>query len=330
MALKPRFKVTANGTDITGTLAELNAEITVIDAAGLESDSVQFIVDDKGGRVAFPSTGAKLAVWLGYDQPTIFMGMYTADTVKLEGWPQRVIVTGRAADQTSALKQRQTKEYIEKTLGQIFEEIAGRNSLSAKVDESIASILVPYHAQQEESDQQYVTRLRDEFDLSVTIKNDVMIVIPKGKGGLGPFVVAPAPFGNLVSYSCEFGERAKHDKVEATWFDRQKSQLEIVEAPVPHSEIGVSGTAAPTFRIRKPYPTKELAEHAARSKAASLGRDEASATFEINGDANVRAEMDVIAMGIRSMVDGNWVSDNVEHRWGTDAARTTITCKPKT
>lgn len=323
MSRRIGFRVTAGGEDVTSQLEQLGVSITITDAIGTESDRAEIEFDDLGGQIDSVETGVELLIWLGYVPGLDFMGRYIVDEVRYEGWPQKVIVLARAADQRESLKERRVEAYEDMTLGDIFQEVAGRNGLQAAVSGQIASFLYPYIAQQEESDEEFASRLAGKHGAIATVKNGRLIVVPKGSGenpdgqSMGTFQVRRP--GNLVSYSVTWKDKPAHETVEASWFNRDEAELETVEEEA--SDHG------PTYRIREPFPTEEEAQEAARSKAVDIRRGEASATFEIEGDTDARAEMFLQCSGVRSKVDGLWSIERVEHRVdGTFT--TTITAKP--
>lgn len=323
MSRRIGFRVSAGGQDVTGQLEDLGVSITITDAIGTESDRAEIEFDDLGGQIESVETGVELLIWLGYVPGLDFMGRYIVDEVNYEGWPQKVIVLARAADQRDSLKERRVEAYEDRTLGDIFQEVAGRNGLQAAVSGQIASFHYAYIAQQEESDEEFASRLAGKHGAIATIKNGRLIVVPKGSGenpegqSMGTFHVRRP--GNLVSYSVVWKDKPAHEKVEASWFDREEAELETVEEDA--SDHG------PVYRIREPFPTEDEAKEAARSKAIDIRRGEATATFEVEGDTEARAEMLLQCSGVRSKVDGLWSIERVEHR--VDGTFTTmITAKP--
>lgn len=315
--MKPRFFVSAGGFPASG-LNSVNVEIKVTDSAGLENDAVEFTVDDHGGRTSPPQPGTNLEVWLGYDNPNVFMGSYIVDQVGYEGWPQKIRVIARAADQLETLKKRWTYKYEGKTVKDIVEEVAGRNGLQADVGGDVGAFMYDWIGQHEEADQSFITRLSHKHGATATIKNGILFFLKRGIGRAGSITIQPRV--NLIHYRVDWSERPKHSEVVAHWWDREERVRVQVREP--------SDGQGPEYLIRETYPDQGTAQEKAKDKAVDLKRGKATATFEIEGDPRAAAEQTVVATGCRSMVDGVWVSETVEHRWGPDAATTTITCKP--
>lgn len=98
MDFLPFFRITVDGIDISSTLASRLVNLSLTDAAGVKSDQVQFTLSDTAlfSKLAEPSAGAEIKVWLGYAFQLKYMGMFVADTVEVQGPPDQMTVTGYA------------------------------------------------------------------------------------------------------------------------------------------------------------------------------------------------------------------------------------------
>ncbi len=319
--MAPDFSITADGLDVTDRFAGCKIEIEVVDATGTESDSVEIVIFDPAGVVAPPRRGAVLAVALGYKETGLVpQGRFKVDQSAFTGPPHKIRITGNAADNRESLKERRIKDYTNKTLGEIAQEIAGRHELRAKVASDLAQIKFPvlaggdqsYIGQHEESDEAFMTRVAERVGGFMTIKDGNLIVARRGdgkslSGARGLVVVRETMLIGPDSYELTFKDKPQHGEVEASYFDRGK----VAREPV----IKGGGTGKVTYRFREPFPSKMQAEAAAEGKVRELQRHEASASFTVWGDPTIRAEMDVVATGIRQGVDGVLLSiERVTHR----------------
>lgn len=99
----PAFRIVANGTeDLSRALSTRLMYISVTDAAGFESDSVEIRLADGDWDTdpfALPAGGAELDVFLGYDgyeSPGLaHMGLFVVDEIEPSGWPAQLTITGR-------------------------------------------------------------------------------------------------------------------------------------------------------------------------------------------------------------------------------------------
>ena len=322
------------GVDITGRFSGRNVEVTVVDATGTESDSAELTVFDPAAEVDPPRRGAVLGVLLGYRETGLaLVGVFKVDEVKLTGYPHKIVISAKSADNKETLKERRTKAYSDKTFGQIVAEVAGRHGLKPSVAGALAQVRFPtfsspaesYVGQQEESDIAFVGRLAERLGAFVALKNGRMIAVPKGEGqsvsgAAGVITITPDKLIGNDAYEVSWKDKPVHGRVEASYFDRGK----VVREPV----IVGDGEGAAVFRFREPFPHKDQAQAAAEAKSRELARAEGSATFHCWGDTSIRAEMSALARGIRTAVDGLWSISRVEHVLSKDFT-TKVECETK-
>ena len=85
----PAFQLFADGIDVTSRINDRLLSLNVKDAAGHESDTLSFEVDDRDGLVALPREKAKLGCWLGYaESGLVYMGLFAVDDVSSKGGSQ--------------------------------------------------------------------------------------------------------------------------------------------------------------------------------------------------------------------------------------------------
>lgn len=56
--MKPAFRISADGADITALISDRLIELQLTDKPGLESDTFQITIDDRDGAVTLPRRGA--------------------------------------------------------------------------------------------------------------------------------------------------------------------------------------------------------------------------------------------------------------------------------
>lgn len=335
--MTPDFTISADGIDVTSRFGDRKVELEVVDATGTESDSAEIKIFDPDAVVAPPRKGAMLAIALGYrEQGLIPQGLFKVDQVRYTGYPHAIVITANAADNKKSLKERRTKDYTNKTLGEIVNEIAGRHGLSGAVAPSLASIKFPllagsdesYIGQHEESDGAFLTRVATRLGGFWSPKAGRLVLARRGdgksiSGTAGLVTITPHMLLGPGSYDVSFKDKPIHGEVEASYFDRDK----VAREPVVESSGGDGGVA---FRFRTPFPSRKQAEDAAKGKVRELQRDEGSATFNCWGDGTIRAEMDAVAAGVRPGVDGIlWSIERVTHRIGDNGFTSRIECETK-
>jgi hypothetical protein len=319
MQLTPQFSVSADGIDVTGRFAGRNVELEVIDATGVESDSAEFVISDPLAEVAPPRRGAILAISMGYlETGLVPMGLFKVDQVTFKGYPHEIRINARAADNKKEMKERRIKDYTNKTFGEIVSEIAGRHGLTPKIAGDLASHRFTYFSkpdesyigQHEESDASFLTRVADRVGGFFAVKNGHLIVARKGdgqsiSGAEGLVILTPDKLIDRDAYEVSWKDKPVHGQVESSYFDRKK---------VTRKPVTVGGGDGVVYRFRDPFPDEKQARKAAEGKQRELERDEGSAKFSAWGDPTIRAEMKLMASGIRAGVDGLWTITRAAHR----------------
>lgn len=335
MARTPYVSLVSGGTDLIPVWGPLLVDATVTDERGEEADKLSVTLDDLGGRVAYPPTGARIVVSGGYRETgAAVTGEYVVDSIALEGWPQRIVIEASSVEAAKpAAKERKTETHKQEdvpTVGDLIDRIAGRVGLQPVVQAAVRAIpIVEAVHQTEMSDLAFVNHTVRQHDAMMAVKSGRLVVVRRGSmqsasgKPIAPVVVAPRL--NLLSYRVRWSDRPLHGKVETRYYDRGGNETRTLEVPVGKQGGPGASSSDVVARLREPFPTEEEARQAAEARAREITRGDGSATFEIEGDPTVGAEIPVLAQGIRSGVDGLWVPTRVEHSWsGSSGYRTRI------
>lgn len=319
----PVFTIKADGKDVTKNLAGILTTMTITDGEGLESDTMQLVIDDRDGKIEAPRKGAVLNPIGGFEGNTRDFGLFTVDSVTYEGWPQRITVEAKAVAAKSLAKQREPKSYPPKkfkTYGDIFNDIAGHIGLTLRMDASLKSIPNPFEAQAEEDGLHFLTRIGEKINAAVSVKAGNLVVVVKGSGNsasgaqLDHVPIKPGPGGNMTSYSVSEKDEPKYSQVESSYYDRKKNQRKTT--------VVMTSLDGPKHVIRAPYSDEAEAKRAAGAKAKDLVRAQADATFEIEGNPFLQAEAHVMVSGVRDPVNGLWRVKSVTHNFSSSAPYT--------
>ena len=171
--MTPDFTILAAGVDITSQIRDRLLSLTITDAAGVKSDSVEIVLDDRGGAIELPLPGAPLVVAMG-DRETFLMpiGVSTSDEIGMDGWPQTMTLRGKAANLGGPLKEQKSRSWDDKTFGEIVATIAGAQGLTPKVATDLAKISFVHLDQTEENDMHFLNRVGRDHDAMATVKGD--------------------------------------------------------------------------------------------------------------------------------------------------------------
>src|SRR3546814_4760708 len=140
------WRVTLDGNDLTDRLRPRLVSLSLSEKRGDEADQLDIVLDDSDGMLAIPKEGAVLRVQLGWKQGRdvtaglVDKGSFKVDDVTHSGPPDQIRIRARAADFTSAIRNRREQSWKDATLGPVLADIAGRNGLTPKVASALASI----------------------------------------------------------------------------------------------------------------------------------------------------------------------------------------------
>lgn len=325
--MTPAFSITADGIVATGAFADRRLSLTITDAAGLESDAAEIVLDDRDAALALPREGAKLAISLGYVETGLeYMGLYVVEEVEGSGLPRQLTITAKAADHRETLKEQKTRSFDGKTIGDIVGQIAGENSLGAAVAGALGGKTIGHISQTEESDQHFLTRLAARYGAIAAPKDGRLVFAPRG-AGLAVSGTAMTPVAVTMTelvgagYSFTLKPRNRFSKVVATWTDRAGARRREVEAQ--------TGSDGPVRTLRTPHADEDTAQAAADAEARKIAREEGSISLDITGRPSVRAEAPLIVSGVRAGADGAWTIERVEHRFDAGGSGYTTSIEAK-
>lgn len=312
--MKPAYKILANGADITALIADRLLELSIVDEAGVKSDRLTLLLDDRDQKLAIPKKGASLNVSIGYEKTgLVFMGIYVVDEVEVTGGPYEMTIRASATDFNSKICAQRERSWHDTTLGAIARKIAGEHGLEPVISPKAGAIKIK-HSDQNESDIAYLTRLAAHYQCVVKTPEDKLVLAERGRSK----AISGQPLRTITveptlgaSWSMTTTGRGSFTKVKAYWQDKSagKRKAEIASGPSP------TGVEDRTMTLPHTYSTEKEAKAAAQSKLDAIQK--AESTFNIKdmvGKPDIFAEQKIVAKGFRAGVDGEWVVTKVEHK----------------
>lgn len=307
--MKPDFRILADLQDITARIRDRLLSLRITDEAGIQSDTVEILLDDRDGRIEWPAHGVELEVFLGDGRSGLSrMGLYVVDEVEHSGPPASLTIRGKAADMRAAIKAPRTRSWHDLSLGDLVATIATEHGLSPRVAESLAGIHVTHLDQTEESDLHLLTRLAREHGAVAKPVAGFLVFVPRGeaKAATGrDLPTIPITATDVSRHRMTQAERGKYQAVRAWWHDPNGAD----RVPV------LVGDGKPVYTLRHPYPDAEAATRAATAKLESLRRGNATRSLTLIGNPALQAEGKIRLTGLRDPVDGKWLLQRVEHQF---------------
>jgi phage protein D len=298
--MKPAYKITVNGSNITALVAERLLQLTVVDEAGVKSDRVELVLDDRDQVIDKPRTKVKMQVQIGYADRLVDKGTYVVEEVSVGGPLRRMTIRANAIGASLGSGASKERSWDDTTLGKIAKSIAGEHGWQVAISEELSSIKIE-HEDQSENDLQFISRLAADNGAVAKITHERLVIAPHGQGKTvsgKPMQRVTVRAQDTTDWSATVVERGDYDGVVANFYDVESG--ERGEA-ISGEKSGNSTTLPYT------YSDEDEARRAAKSKRRSLKRGKE--TFNIDrmpGEPTIAAETIIEASGFRRDVDGEW------------------------
>jgi phage protein D len=326
LSIKPQFRVTANGRDITRIITERLKHLRLIDETGNTADTLEICLSDHdpSARVMLPPTGAELEVSFGYDGAALRMGLFVCDEIQLAGPPDEVTILARAApfERSSRgrldIQSQRSRSWAAGTkIGDMVRRIAGEHRLKPRVSEGLAAIQLPHIDQASESDMNLLLRIAKRYDAIAKPAGGFLLFIRRGdaqsaSGAVLPRItLTPEDGGN---YRVTIASRDSPGTVVAFYRD-----IDLAE----RHQVTV-GKGEPVKRLRMQYKDRASAEAAALAELRRRARRERTLSYSFPGRPDVVAECVIEMQGFREGIAGRWLVTRAEHYIGPDGYRCSI------
>lgn len=326
----PRFKLEIAGTDVTEQISDRVLAIKVNDEAGQKSDTLDITLDDRDNTLPIPSDRSRMKIWLGYDDAElVYLGEYTIDEISLQSGPEVMKVRGKAADASAEFKATKTRSWDNQTISQIVTTIAGEHGLTPSVHESYAGKLITHIDQENESDAHFLTRLAKLYGAVAKPADGRLLFIPEGQGisTSGQTLTAlEIEKSELMTLRATIKERGAYGGVITRFRNKQTNQEEEVTTTDPWSGLLGDG---PTFRDKKLYTSKDMAEEAGKAKLRQLQSGNVSVDFTVPGNPAIFAERPVKLVGVRDPLADEWIVKTVSHDFTSGGFTTRVSAGNK-
>lgn len=329
--MRPIFVIVSESSgDITGKLIDRVTRLTVVDAEGIDNDTLDVDLDDRGQFIALPDVGERLWVYLGYlGGPIVEMGRYVVDELSVFGPPLSIAITAKGADMTQALKapKNQSRHEDGLTLGQVAREIAAAHNLTPRIHPQADPLPLEHVDQISESDMAVLARLAEEHDLSLRLTATELILRPHPARlpPVDPYRPPPVTLTarDITRYRWRRQSRAEYAEVRATYYDADRGE-----------RVGVTDTRGqnegPTLELRHDARDPQRAQELAAARKRQTDRASRSLTMDMPGNPHIQAGAHLTLLGLSEPVGGAWTIERVTHTLDRSGYALTIDAVPPT
>lgn len=317
--MKPvNFRILANQRDITTLIADRLESLTLRDAAGVESDTVTLVLDNRDGAVVVPPTGAELDVAIGLGDTLIPKGTYQVTEIEEPLAEAVLTIHATAAAFKGSIKAPKDRTFDNMTLGDLVQHIADEHALEPVIGATLAAVAFDHIDQKAESDLNLLNRLAREHDAIAKPVAGRLLVTPRGTGKSASGadmpeipITDPADSAGTVSIT----ERSDYQAVIAHWFDE----------PAQQKRAETAGSGSPVLTLRRTFPDADGARAAAAAELARLQRGQKTLSLTRPLTPELTAEARVRVANHKASANGLWIADTVTHTIAPGSVATTST-----
>lgn len=355
--IAPDFSLTLQGNNITHNIRARLLSLTLTDNRGFEADQLDIELDDSDGLMVMPQRNAVLSLALGWQgSQLIHKGRFTVDEVEHRGAPDTLTIRARSADFRGSLNTRREASYHDTTLGDIVQQIAARNQLTAKLAAGLDVIKISHIDQTQETDAAFATRLASLNGAVAAVKNGCLLFIRPGNCTTvngKPLPVMTITRRDGVRHNFSLADRDAYTGVTASWLNTRQpkpQKVKLQRKPKPQHQRALQHPKAKpaTHKAAKPaeaqkgeylvgaednvftlptvYATQAAAMRAAQAKWEKLQRGVAEFSLSLAmGRADLVPETPVQVSGFKQVIDAQpWIVSKVVHNLSNSGFTTAV------
>lgn len=302
-----------DGKDLSSVISNRLLSLTLTDARGIQSDTLQIELQDSTDDLALPPLTAKISLALGWQGSDLQdKGTYTVSELEYSGSPNKLTLTANSADlratQKHGLSAAKSRSFHKTTLGELVEQIAKEHNLKSSISSFLKAVRIAHLDQTSESDISLLTRIANDNNAVVSVKHGTLFFITVGKGvsASGKNLPAiPIHLTECSSFSYQQQTREAYTGITTYWNNvsggkRQKFTL---------------GTTENAKELKKTYATEEAAQRAAQAEMERQERANKSLRLTLaKAKPEIEAESPLALSGFKKeLQEGKWVVVNVTH-----------------
>lgn len=310
MAKRALYSIVVGGQDATSAIAPLLTALTISLRAGDEGDSAVITLDDTGGLIDMPATGAVIQIalgWAGEAQRVVFDG--TVDEVLSVGSRSSgttLSVTAKGFDAEGPAKEKRRRHWDNATVQRILQDAASAAGIgTVRVDPQLSGIALKYWAMDDESLLHMGRRLAQRIGGDFQVQGEIAQMARRG-AAYSPLVTVTRGV-NLHEWGlAPILGRAIYGKVVAPYFDRAAGAWKQVEV-----ETGLNSEAV--LKISPPANDEADAQRQADAQAETCKRAAGGGDVSMEGTTDAVPDGMCRVSGTRPGIDGTYRITSVEH-----------------
>ena len=327
--MKPDFRITGTGGDLTKTYAQRLASLQITDNSTEQADTVSIELSNHDGKLPVPAQGEILTIAIGYEGNTVDKGQFVIDQISLSGFPERMTLSGKAAPFAAAgsftpFQSRKSRSFDDITLGQLVTNLAAECGLIPGIAPQYYTVTIPHLDQTNESNMNLLTRLARDYEALMKPTFGRLLFLPRSTGASITGAALPGPTitkSEVASYSADISQRTRYGKATARWHDPTTGETK---------SFSLEGqNEGADYEAPHLYPDEAAAKNAAKSILKSSERGSESITLSLSGRPDIIAEGLITLTGFPAAMNKSWTIKTVTHSLSPSGFTTSVQAEIK-
>lgn len=327
----PIYRVYRGDKDVTDRFQDRVLKITIVSKErNGEADKFEIEIDDRDFKLDIPFQGDNITILLGYAETGLWnMGKFEMSRVEHSGPPAKLLLEGESIGFSGIARAPKINDFQNKTIGEVVRRALKDVNVDVFVHESFENETLG-HLSQVTSALHFLSDLARRNNAVIKYTDGWALFIPRdnnfsivdGKLGIAPMLYVPK--SEISTWQVVIDDRPQFSEVQVAYWDEEAKMREFVSANVFADRARYSVDLNETFVIDVLYASKEEAQRAAQSRADALARMSRRLSLGLaKGEPGLRGGTVFIVDGLRDVVNGDWITDEVTHTYTKDEGLTT-------
>ncbi len=324
----PDFRLIVNGKDISSIISNRLISLSVTDSRGLDGDMLQIELQDSTCDLELPPLNAEVHLALGWKgEPLTDKGIYLVSELEYSGAPNKLTLTATSADLRATtqygLSSAKSRSFDDIALGELVDQIAKEHGLKSHVSAGLKGIRIKHIDQTGESDISLLSRMAENYNGMVSVKNKTLLFIIVGKGLSASGKRLPTEQINLTdcsSFNYRELTRDAYTGIIVYWNDISGAKRNKV----------IIGTTERSKELKQTYANEEEARRGAQAELERLARANKSLSFTLTrGRTELMAETPLRLYGFISPLQATlWSVTSAVHTLNDQGLTSFIEAEP--
>lgn len=315
--MTPSYKILIDGEDRTTNFNLVSMNIK--DEMGEKSDSLEITVDDENHQTMIPNRKVIIEPSIGSENKLVICDRFILDHTEITGFPAMMTLFASAAPLNSSMGSKKEKSWVNRTIAEIVNEIAGSYEMLAALDGEVGAIKID-QVNQTTSDLHFLRSLARQHGAIFKIQSNHLVFVKKGKSASGLLKKIVIDTGIKRDWRYVAPPLSEYTGVKAQYYDENKNIQNIL-----------IGDEEQVMELKTIKASKEEATRIADARLKNLQSGDETLSFWITitkelNPIELTAGQTINVKNLRDGIDGDWLIKALEHNLSKGKFETRVEC----